>query len=93
MVQVRKKRPAYLKLNQSTKLKGNYKMNINNCLQAKFNNLTDANEWIDKKIQSKKWINGKITNGIVQAPGGENVLMYFASVNHSILINRKFIEI
>jgi len=57
-------------------------MNINNCLQAKFDNLTDANAWIDKKIQSKKWIHGKITKGIVQAPGGENVLMYFASVQN-----------
>jgi hypothetical protein len=58
-------------------------MNINNCLQAKFNNLIDANKWVDKKIQSKKWVHGKITTGIVQAPGGENVLMYFASVQNS----------
>ena len=62
-------------------------MNLNNCLQAKFDNLSDANKWIDKKIQSKKWVNGKITHGIVQAPGGENVLTFFCKCAKSAPAN------
>ena len=58
-------------------------MNTIKTLQAKFKSHTKANEWIDKKMDSGKWINGKITIATVQAKGGENLIVYFANVQNA----------
>lgn len=57
-------------------------MNTQNNLQAKFETLEQANAWVAKKVNSKKWTNGKVKSAIVQAAGGVNVTMYFASVQN-----------
>ena len=57
-------------------------MNTQNNLQAKFESLEKANAWVTKKVNSKKWINGKVKAATVQAAGGVNVTMYMASVQN-----------
>ena len=58
-------------------------MNLTNTLQAKFQTIIQANEWVNKKMASGKWVNGKIKNAIVQEKEGKNINLYFASVQNA----------